>query len=34
MDLKLNVKPSLHLSRFEKYEIKEINKIKYIIPIK
>ena len=25
MDLKLNVKPSLHLSRFEKYEIKEIN---------
>ena len=34
MDLKLNVKPSLHLSRFEKYEIKEINKIKYIIPVK
>ena len=34
MNLKLNVKPSLHVSRFEKYEIKEINKIKYINPVK
>jgi hypothetical protein len=33
MDLNFNISPGFNLCRYEKYEIKEINKRKYIIPI-